>query len=129
MFSQIYKCPTIEKHRWVGHLKVTHTPSEIKNWVFSTFSDTNSVTLQCILVSYSSLLPAFCEIIAAPCSATVTNLQQKLETVQTANTLMKEDLAIAKNTILELQQQNTQLCAEKDKIMSDFQKQIEVGFL
>ncbi|KAI0229452.1 Protein RUFY3 [Lamellibrachia satsuma] len=60
-------------------------------------------------------------------NATVTNLQQKLETVQTANTLMKEDLAIAKNTILELQQQNTQLCAEKDKIMSDFQKQIETA--
>ncbi|KAK2192262.1 hypothetical protein NP493_35g01051 [Ridgeia piscesae] len=60
-------------------------------------------------------------------NATVTNLQQKLETVQTANTLMKEDLAISKNSILELQQQTTQLRADKDKLMNDFQKQIETA--
>ena len=61
-----------------------------------------------------------------PRSATVTNLQQKLESTQTANTLMKEDLAIAKNTTLELQQQNMELYSDKTRLASDYQKQIQV---
>ncbi|XP_022258849.1 protein RUFY3-like [Limulus polyphemus] len=42
-------------------------------------------------------------------NATVTNLQQKVEQLQTANTLMKEDLAIAKNQGLMLQEENSRL--------------------
>ncbi|KAG1651311.1 RUN and FYVE domain-containing protein 2 [Nymphon striatum] len=42
-------------------------------------------------------------------NATVTNLQSKLETLQTTNALMKEDLAIAKNQNLILQQENKTL--------------------
>ncbi|XP_076459942.1 protein RUFY3-like [Babylonia areolata] len=47
-------------------------------------------------------------------NATVANLQQKLEQVQATNALMKEDLAIAKNTILTLQQENEDLRAHRD---------------
>ncbi|CAG7821442.1 unnamed protein product [Allacma fusca] len=39
-------------------------------------------------------------------NATVTNLQTRVETLTTTNALMKEDLAIAKNAILSLQDEN-----------------------
>ncbi|XP_066998946.1 RUN and FYVE domain-containing protein 2 [Anabrus simplex] len=42
-------------------------------------------------------------------NATVTNLQTKVETLTTTNALMKEDLAIAKNNILSLQEENALL--------------------
>lgn len=45
-------------------------------------------------------------------SATVTNLQAKVEALTTTNALMKEDLAIAKNNILSLQDENRQLKKE-----------------
>lgn len=45
-------------------------------------------------------------------SATVTNLQAKVESLTTTNALMKEDLAIAKNNILSLQDENRQLKKE-----------------
>lgn len=45
-------------------------------------------------------------------SATVTNLQAKVESLTTTNALMKEDLAIAKNNILSLQEENRQLKKE-----------------
>lgn len=64
--------------------------------------------------------------VLASCSATVANLQQKLEQVQATNALMKEDLAIAKNTILALQQENEELTAQRDLVTKDLQKQIEV---
>lgn len=60
-------------------------------------------------------------------SATVTNLQQKLESVQTTNTLLKEDLAIAKNTALDLQAENDRLKADQGSIVDDTKKQLEVG--
>ncbi|PVD39571.1 hypothetical protein C0Q70_02206 [Pomacea canaliculata] len=60
-------------------------------------------------------------------NATVANLQQKLEQVQATNALMKEDLAIAKNTILALQQENEELTAQRDLVTKDLQKQIEVA--
>ncbi|KAL8587508.1 hypothetical protein ACOMHN_000914 [Nucella lapillus] len=47
--------------------------------------------------------------------ATVANLQQKLEHVQATNALMKEDLAIAKNTILTLQQENENIREYRDR--------------
>ncbi|XP_064631483.1 RUN and FYVE domain-containing protein 2-like isoform X2 [Lineus longissimus] len=59
-------------------------------------------------------------------NATVTNLQQKLETFQTTNALMKEDLAISKNTILTLQEDNTQLQVEKESLLDAHQRQIEL---
>lgn len=43
------------------------------------------------------------------CSATVTNLQAKVESLTTTNALMKEDLAIAKNNMLQLYEENVQL--------------------
>lgn len=43
------------------------------------------------------------------CSSTVANLQTRVETLTTTNALMKEDLAISKNTILALQDENRQL--------------------
>lgn len=45
-------------------------------------------------------------------SATVTNLQAKVESLTTTNALMKEDLAIAKNNILSIQEENRQLKKE-----------------
>jgi RUN and FYVE domain-containing protein 1/2 len=45
----------------------------------------------------SSLLP----------SATVQNLQAKVESLTTTNALMKEDLAIARNSLLVLQAENS----------------------
>lgn len=45
-------------------------------------------------------------------SATVTNLQAKVESLTTTNALMKEDLAIAKNNILSVQEENRQLKKE-----------------
>lgn len=59
-------------------------------------------------------------------SATVTNLQQKLESVQTTNTLLKEDLAIAKNTALDLQAENDSLKMNQGCIVDDTKKQLEV---
>ncbi|XP_029050580.1 RUN and FYVE domain-containing protein 2 isoform X2 [Osmia bicornis bicornis] len=45
-------------------------------------------------------------------NATVTNLQAKVESLTTTNALMKEDLAIAKNNILSLHEENRQLKKE-----------------
>ncbi|KAL0134172.1 hypothetical protein PUN28_001182 [Cardiocondyla obscurior] len=45
-------------------------------------------------------------------NATVTNLQAKVESLTTTNALMKEDLAIARNNILSLQDENRQLKKE-----------------
>ncbi|XP_072748245.1 RUN and FYVE domain-containing protein 2 isoform X1 [Anoplolepis gracilipes] len=45
-------------------------------------------------------------------NATVTNLQAKVESLTTTNALMKEDLAIAKNNILSIQEENRQLKKE-----------------
>ncbi|XP_033746895.1 RUN and FYVE domain-containing protein 2-like isoform X1 [Pecten maximus] len=58
-------------------------------------------------------------------NATVTNLQQKMETAQTTNALMKEDLAISKNAILALQEENATLQAEKSSLLQDAHKQME----
>lgn len=52
------------------------------------------------------------DIFCADFSATVTNLQTKVESLTTTNALMKEDLAIAKNNILSLQDENRQLKKE-----------------
>ncbi|XP_031333069.1 protein RUFY3-like isoform X4 [Photinus pyralis] len=45
-------------------------------------------------------------------NATVTNLQTKVESLTTTNALMKEDLAIAKNSLLALYDENQQLRRE-----------------
>ncbi|XP_067673783.1 RUN and FYVE domain-containing protein 2-like isoform X2 [Haliotis asinina] len=58
-------------------------------------------------------------------NATVTNLQQKMEHLQTTNALMKEDLAIAKNSILTIQEENDMLRRERDMVTEGMQKQIE----
>eukprot|EP00106_Octopus_bimaculoides_P002315 XP_014769757.1 PREDICTED: RUN and FYVE domain-containing protein 2-like isoform X5 [Octopus bimaculoides] len=58
-------------------------------------------------------------------NATVTNLQQKLESVQTTNALMKEDLAITKNTILTLQEENSTIKKEKDILLNDHKRKLE----
>ncbi|KAJ8318467.1 hypothetical protein KUTeg_003558 [Tegillarca granosa] len=55
-------------------------------------------------------------------NATVTNLQQKMESCTATNALMKEDLAIAKNQILQLQEENELMQTEK-KFLSDGHKQ------
>lgn len=46
---------------------------------------------------------------ALSCSATVGNLQSKVEGLTTTNALMKEDLAIARNSLLALQAENLAL--------------------
>lgn len=42
-------------------------------------------------------------------SATVANLQAKVESLTTTNALMKEDMAISKNTMISLVEENNQL--------------------
>lgn len=53
------------------------------------------------------------------CSATVTNLQTKVEQLTTTNALMKEDLAIAKNSLLTLYDENRQLRQELGREATD----------
>ncbi|XP_074648129.1 RUN and FYVE domain-containing protein 2-like [Tubulanus polymorphus] len=60
-------------------------------------------------------------------NATVTNLQQKLETLQTTNALMKEDLAISKNSILTLQEENIQLKERQNQLYHDQERKLEVA--
>lgn len=60
-------------------------------------------------------------------SATVTNLQQKLEGLQTANTLMKEDIRIAKSNILQLQQENLNLRRDKETLLDEHHRQMQVS--
>ncbi|GJQ69074.1 hypothetical protein Trydic_g6238 [Trypoxylus dichotomus] len=48
-------------------------------------------------------------------NATVTNLQSKVESLTTTNALMKEDLAIAKNSLLTLYEENRLLKSELGK--------------
>ena len=60
-------------------------------------------------------------------SATVTNLQQKLESTMTASTLMKEDLAIAKNSLLALQTECCSLRSERDELLEAHRRQLQVS--
>jgi RUN and FYVE domain-containing protein 1 len=53
-------------------------------------------------------------------NATVTNLQTKVESLTTMNALMKEDLAIAKNSLLALYEENRQLKQELGKDVSGY---------
>ena len=59
-------------------------------------------------------------------SATVSNLQQKLESLQTSNTLMREDLNIAKTSIAELQQENSQLTSQTEQLQAQHSQQLQV---
>lgn len=52
------------------------------------------------------------------CSATVGNLQAKVETLTTTNALMKEDLAIARNSLMALQAENLALRQNKSNVVS-----------
>ncbi|XP_077504433.1 RUN and FYVE domain-containing protein 2 isoform X3 [Amblyomma americanum] len=58
-------------------------------------------------------------------NATVTNLQQKVEQLQTTNALMKEDLAISKNQILSLEEENRVLREHQDSIVEDHQRKLQ----
>ncbi|XP_018562579.1 RUN and FYVE domain-containing protein 2 isoform X1 [Anoplophora glabripennis] len=53
-------------------------------------------------------------------NATVTNLQAKVESLTTTNALMKEDLAIAKNNIFALYEENKKLRQECGKDVSNY---------
>ncbi|KAK8401959.1 hypothetical protein O3P69_001214 [Scylla paramamosain] len=58
-------------------------------------------------------------------NATVTNLQAKVETLITTNALMKEDLAIAKNTIIHMQGDNDRLRNERGLPTQQQQEQMD----
>ncbi|GBM96198.1 RUN and FYVE domain-containing protein 2 [Araneus ventricosus] len=58
-------------------------------------------------------------------NATVTDLQQKVEQLQTTNALMKEDLAISKNQIITLQDENAQLRKICDKLTKENKKKLD----
>jgi len=57
----------------------------------------------------------------------VTNLQQKLEGVETASTLMKEDIRIAKSNIVQLQQENLNLRRDKETLLGEHHRQMQVN--
>ena len=56
----------------------------------------------------------------------MTNLQQKLEGLQTATTLMKEDIRIAKSNIVQLQQENLNLRRDKESLLDEHHRQMQV---
>lgn len=58
-------------------------------------------------------------------NATVTNLQQKVEYLQTNNASMKEDLAISKNQIITLQDENAELHELCDQLSQKVKKELE----
>ncbi|PRD35104.1 UNVERIFIED_CONTAM: Rufy3 [Trichonephila clavipes] len=58
-------------------------------------------------------------------NATVTDLQQKVEQLQTTNALMKEDLAISKNQVITLQDENAQLRKICDKLTAESKKRLD----
>ncbi|XP_067138223.1 RUN and FYVE domain-containing protein 2-like isoform X1 [Centruroides vittatus] len=58
-------------------------------------------------------------------NATVTNLQQKVEHLQTTNALMKEDLAIAKNQILSLQDENSILQRAQEHLTVEHRRKLD----
>ncbi|CAN7993402.1 unnamed protein product [Ixodes hexagonus] len=60
-------------------------------------------------------------------NATVTNLQQKVEQLQTTNALMKEDLAIAKNQILALEEENGVLRQHQGTIVEDHERKLQIA--
>ncbi|XP_019864722.1 RUN and FYVE domain-containing protein 2 isoform X2 [Aethina tumida] len=53
-------------------------------------------------------------------NATVTNLQSKVESLTTTNALMKEDLAISKNNLIALYEENRQLKQELGRDAGDY---------
>ncbi|XP_057325171.1 RUN and FYVE domain-containing protein 2 isoform X2 [Microplitis mediator] len=57
-------------------------------------------------------------------NATVKNLQAKVETLTTTNALMKEDLSIARNNILSIQEENRQL---KKELGIEIKDHVETG--
>ncbi|XP_064458494.1 RUN and FYVE domain-containing protein 2-like [Ornithodoros turicata] len=57
-------------------------------------------------------------------NATVTNLQQKVEQLQTTNALMKEDMAIAKNQLLSLEEENAVLRQHQDSVVEEHQRKL-----
>ncbi|XP_052773317.1 RUN and FYVE domain-containing protein 2-like isoform X1 [Mya arenaria] len=58
-------------------------------------------------------------------NTTVANLQQKLEMASTTNALMKEDLAIAKNEIIELKEEKDVAESQRDTILHVHKHHIE----
>ncbi|XP_022906920.1 RUN and FYVE domain-containing protein 2 isoform X2 [Onthophagus taurus] len=60
-------------------------------------------------------------------NATVTNLQAKVETLTTTNALMKEDLAIAKNSLMTLFEENKQLKMELGREQQQHPKDQVIG--
>ncbi|CAG5132021.1 unnamed protein product, partial [Candidula unifasciata] len=60
-------------------------------------------------------------------TATVANLQQKLEIVTADNCLMKEDLAISKNSIFTLQAEVDRLMGEKNDVTFGYEKKMEAA--
>lgn len=59
----------------------------------------------------------------------MTNLQQKVEQLQTTNALMKEDLAISKNQVITLQDENADLRKLCDQLSQKVKKELEVKIL
>ena len=59
-------------------------------------------------------------------SATVQNLQAKVESLTTTNALMKEDLSISKNNILSLHYENQQLKKELGIEVKDSEVKIKL---
>lgn len=57
----------------------------------------------------------------------MTNLQQKVEGLQTANILMREDLATSKNSVLDLQQEISRLQHARDMQLDQHQRMLQVA--
>jgi len=60
-------------------------------------------------------------------SSTISNLNQKMEAIQVANTLMKEEVENTKSSVVQLQQENSMLRCESNALLEGHQRQLQVS--
>lgn len=92
---------------------------------FLSFMIKNDFLLRNPFDGFYTHMHTYCHSVAPSFSATVTNLQAKMETLITTNALMKEDLAIAKNTIMHMQDDNDRLRKDKGLPTQQQQEQLD----
>lgn len=99
-----------------------------RSWtdIWSNYMYTHMHTHAHTHTTYTPMIRSLCIIIDF--SATVTNLQAKVESLTTTNALMKEDLSIAKNNILSLHEENRQLKKELGIEIKDTNEVRPFGF-
>lgn len=60
-------------------------------------------------------------------TSTISNLNQKMEAIQVANTLMKEEVENTKSSVVQLQQENSMLRCESNALLEGHQRQLQTA--